>query len=214
MALGFQHPFTCTIAGPTQCGKTIFVQKLLKALPYYISPSPERIVWAYGIKSAKQFENIENSAAPQKIEFVEGIPTLDTFSADENTLLIIDDLMGDAGRSKAVADLFTKGCHHRNISVILILQNLFHQGKVMRDIHTSTNYLVLFKNPRDSTQLYSLQRQCFPNCNNYLVDAYNKACAKPYGYLIIDFHQSTPTELRVCSDIFPPSEVTIYSPQK
>jgi hypothetical protein len=29
-----------------------------------------------------------------------------------------------------VCDLFTKGSHHRNISVVLITQNLFHQGHI------------------------------------------------------------------------------------
>lgn len=210
MALGFQHPFTCTIAGPSQSGKTEFVKKMLKALPYYVTPCPERIVWAYGIRNDKQFDEIRACSEPRVVEFVEGIPSADTFNAEDRNLLIIDDLMGDAGRSKAVADLFTKGCHHRNISVILILQNLFHQGKVMRDIHTSTNYLILFKNPRDTTQLYHLQRQCFPNCNNFLLEAYKLATSEPYGYLLVDFQQTTPGPFRVCSNIFPPQELLVY----
>jgi hypothetical protein len=212
MALGFQHPFTCTIAGPSQSGKTEFVKKLLKASSLYITPGPDRIVWAYGIQNEKQFKNISAHCLPKIVEFMEGIPEPGTFNADENNLLIIDDLMGDAGRSKAVADLFTKGCHHRNVSVILILQNLFHQGKVMRDIHTSTNYLVLFKNPRDTTQLYHLQRQCFPNSNNFLLEAYKMATAEPYGYLVIDFRQTTPTQYRVSSNIFPPNDTLVYEP--
>jgi hypothetical protein len=210
MALGFQHPFTCTVAGPSQSGKTVFVRNLLKALPFYVTPCPDRIVWAHGISNEKQFEQIKNAIHPRIVEFIDGIPNLNDFNPNERNLLIIDDLMGDAGRSKSVADFFTKGCHHRNVSVILILQNLFHQGRVMRDVHTSTNYLVLFKNPRDTTQLSHLQRQCFPNSKNFLVEAYKMATSVPHGYLILDFHQNTPNQYRVCSNLFPPNELTVY----
>lgn len=214
MAFGFHHPFSCTVAGPSQSGKTVFVSKLLKALPVYVTPCPERLIWAYGIKNEKQFEFIKNLVHPRMIDFVEGIPSLDSFNPDEKSLLIIDDLMGEAGKSKEVADFFTKGCHHRNVSVILILQNMFHQGPVMRDIHTSTNYMVLFKNPRDSAQLCHLQRQCFPSNKNFLLNAYKMATSEPYGYLIVDFHQTTPNQFRVCSNIFPPGEIFIYHPLK
>lgn len=213
MALGFEHPFTCTIAGPTKSGKTVFVQKLLKAAPFYIHPAPSRIVWAYGIKNEKQENRIKLNSNDLIVDFVEGIPSIEIFSPDDNNLLIIDDLMHDAGRSKQIADLFTKGCHHYNISLILILQNLFHQAKSMRDIHTSTNYLVLFNNPRDISQIKWLERQCFPHYSDYLVDAYRKACTKkPYGYLVLDFCQTTPDQYRLVSGIFPPETLKVYTP--
>jgi hypothetical protein len=213
MALGFKHPFTCTIAGPTQSGKTEFVKKLLKCLPYYVTPCPTKVFWAYGVHNETQFKSIQN-ICPIPIEFIEGIPSLSIFSSDERNLIIFDDLMHDAGKSKLISELFTKGCHHKNISVILILQNLFHQAKVMRDIHTSTNYMVLFKNPRDSSQITNLERQCFPLNPKFLRSAYEQACKLPYGYLVIDFHQTTPDLLRLSSGIFPPEITLIYKPCK
>jgi len=47
--------------------------------------------------------------------------------------------------SKQVCELFTRASHHRNISVILITQNLFHQGRYCRDISLNAHYLVVFK---------------------------------------------------------------------
>lgn len=212
MALGFTHPFTCTIAGPTKSGKTVFVQNLLSACDYYVTPTISRIVWVYGIPNEKQFKKIRESVS-KPIEFLETIPNLEEFSPEDNNLLILDDLMHDAGNSKVVSDLFTKGCHHRNISVILILQNLFHQGKLMRDIHTSTNYLVFFNNPRDSSQIKYLERQCFPEAKKFLADAYSKACCtKPFGYIIVDFNQTTPQHYRVSSGIFPPDITRVFIP--
>jgi len=43
--------------------------------------------------------------------------------------------------------LFTRGCHHWNISVVQIVQNAFFEG--LRTSRINTHYLVLFKNPAD-----------------------------------------------------------------
>jgi GTPase SAR1 family protein len=211
MFIGLEHPFSCLIAGPSKCGKTVFLQKLIASVKAYVDPPPERIIWVYGIENSNQMKAIsEMSEIP--IEFTQTIPDINEFSEYVPTLLIIDDMMNDAGSSKTVADLFTKGCHHKNISVILVLQNLFHQGKRMRDIQTSTNYIVLFNNPRDKSTISHLSRQCFPEHKQFLTDAYNKACSKPFGYLCIDFNRTTPNNYRVSTGIFPPDIPRIFLP--
>jgi len=70
------------------------------------------------------------------------------FENPENvpTLIVLDDLM-DAAYSKKMSELFTKGSHHRNINLVLITQNVFHQGPSSRDISLNSKYIVAFKNP-------------------------------------------------------------------
>ena len=63
--------------------------------------------------------------------------------------MVIDDHMEDAGGDERIVNLFTRGSHHRNLSVIYILQNVFHQGKGSRSISLNSHYLVLLKNPWD-----------------------------------------------------------------
>jgi len=70
-------------------------------------------------------------------------------------LFILDDLVNDA-YSKEVCDLFTKGSHQRNISVILITRNLFHQGRYCRNISLNAKYLVVLKNVRDKKSVHVL----------------------------------------------------------
>jgi len=56
----------------------------------------------------------------------------------------------------AIVDLFTKGSHHKNLSVILISQN---QGRSPWSTWSlNANYIVVFKNPCDRTQIYHLTR--------------------------------------------------------
>ena len=43
----WQHPFTCIVAGPTGCGKTTFVARLLRNASEMIDPPPERVTWYY-----------------------------------------------------------------------------------------------------------------------------------------------------------------------
>ena len=66
------------------------------------------------------------------------------------SLIVLDDLM-DSAYSTKVIELFTKGSHHGKISLVLITQNLFHQGLSSRDISLNSKYIVVFKNPRDKT---------------------------------------------------------------
>jgi hypothetical protein len=66
------------------------------------------------------------------VSFVKGVPDFDN---PENlpTLIVLDDLM-DSVYSTKVSELLTTGSHHRNISLVLITQNLFHLGLSSRDI--------------------------------------------------------------------------------
>ncbi|CAH3183243.1 unnamed protein product [Porites lobata] len=68
------------------------------------------------------------------IEFVKGIPTAleqdSYFDVNKRNLIVFDDQVIDASKDKRIVNLFTRGSHHRNLSVIYIVQNLFHQGKV------------------------------------------------------------------------------------
>ena len=106
------------------------------------------------------------------IEFVKGIPTAleqdSYFDVNKRNLIVFDDQMIDASKDKRIVNLFTRGSHHRNLSVIYIVQNLFHQGKGSRSISLNSHYLVLFKNPRDKLQILTLAKQMYPGQTDFL----------------------------------------------
>ena len=74
-------------------------------------------------------------------------------------LIVLDDAMTQSGRDKRIADLFTKRSHHRNLSVICVVNSIFHQGKETRNISLNAHYIVLFKSPWDKQQISVLARQ-------------------------------------------------------
>ena len=145
----------------------------------------DRILFYYG-EWQETYQNDYRSGGGQRIEFREGVPQPNDYSrdSDKKKLIVLDDLMCESCTS-VVLDLFTKGCHHKNISVIFITQNIFHEGQNHCDLSLNSNYIVLFENPRDRAQVY--------------IDA----CTPPYSYLLLDMKQDTLDEYRFRTNIFP-----------
>ena len=139
------------------------------------------------------------------IHFVEGVPSdLESIiNPSKRNLVVIDDLMKELSNDSGITSLFTKGCHHRNLSVIFILQNIFHWDNELRDMSLNCHYLVLFKSPRDSSQINHLARQMFPGHVKYMQESFQDATSRPYGYLLRDLKPETPTGFRLRTNIFP-----------
>ena len=55
------------------------------------------------------------------------------------------------------------------------------------------HYLVLFKSPRDSSQVNHLAKQMYPGHVKYMQEAFQDATKRPYGYLLCDLKPETPT---------------------
>jgi hypothetical protein len=193
MDVRFKHPFTCIVSGPTRAGKSVFTFRLIDEANEQITPPPQQIVYCYGVYQSV-FSKYPN------VKFNEGLPDNNDFDGKKRTLLIIDDLMKEAG--EGVEQIFTKLSHHRDISVIFLTQNLFFQSKQFRTISLNTQYLIVFKNPRDASQIATLGKQMYPNGKKFLVDAFRQATDKPHGYLLIDLQADTLEKYRIRTNIF------------
>ena len=168
-----------------------------------ISPPITNIIYSYG-EWQPSYDTMKN------VKFVEGIVTLP--HCEENTLFIIDDQMADAG--KTVADLFVKGSHHKNISVVFIVQNLFHHNREMRTITLNAHYIVLFKSPRDKSAVNALASQMYPGKASFFKQVFADATKEPHSYLLIDLKQSTPDYLRLRANMFPGESHFVYVDKK
>ena len=145
------------------------------------------------------------------IEFVKGIPTdleEDWYMNEAiSNLIVVDDQMAETTNDKRILNLFTKGSHHRNLSVIFLLQNLFHQGKISQTMSLNSHYLVLFKNPRDKMQVMTLARQMYQAGTETFMRKYEEAVRRPYGYLLIDLKPSSDDRCRLKTDVLPSDPV-------
>ena len=191
----FQHPFSMLISGTSGSGKSVFTKKLVGEC---VSPKLEKVIWFYGEWQPTY------ATAPSNVTFIPGMPT----SIDEHIdgvegpkAVVFDDLMMKAADSEMLAECFTQKRHHHNLSVVLILQNLFIQGRMMRNVQLNTQYMVLLNNPRDKSQIASLARQVEPGNANKVVKAYTDATNKKYGNFLIDLKPDTPEQLRYRSQV-------------
>ena len=199
-----QHPFTCIVVGCTQSGKTVWVKSLLENAQKTISPTPQRIIWCYGQWQPSYFDMMRTMPG---IEFNQGIPedidNADYLDVSQRNLIVLDDLMAQSGKDKRISDLLTKGSHHRNLSIIYIVQNIFHQGKEMRNISLNAHYIVLFKSPRDKQQISMLARQVNPGRVQEFMRSYEDATRRPHGYLMLDLKPTTDDQQRLKTNILP-----------
>ena len=202
----FKHPFSMVVSGPSGSGKSVWTKKLL--LSSLIQPSPERIIWCYG-QWQPLYDNIRKRIP--RIEFVNGIPDhlndQHYIDVSKRNILVFDDLMTEAKCDQRIADLFTKGSHQRNISVVYLTQNLFPQGKACRDIILNTQYMVLFNNPIDRHQVATLARRIYPSTSAVFMKRFERATSYPYGHLVIDLKSDTAEKERLHTEIFDTAKI-------
>lgn len=129
------------------------------------------------------------------------------FNVSRRTLLVLDDVANTMVNNPAASKLFTQKIHHKNVSILFLLNNLYKQGKAMRDIHLNASYIIMFKNVRDTEQITLLSRQMGLR---HLSDAYNTIMSEPYQPIVLDLKSDTPDYLRVRSHILPGEEKRIY----
>lgn len=190
-----KHAFTMLVVGMTNCGKTCFTSELILKRYKIMDNAPSKVIYCYRMWNPA-FETLQRHG----VEFVKGLDNLlEIIDEIQNCILVLDDMATDAASSKEVATMFTAGMHHRNISVIMIVHNLFMQAKYMREIMLNASYLVLFRNVRDSGQVRLLESQ---TRIKGLFRAYQKATAEKYTPLLIDLLPYTPDAARLRSHIF------------
>ena len=78
MTLPLRHPFTALVAGPTGCGKTRFVFKLIEHARVIVDPPPRR-----------EYQQLFSKYP--RVTFHKGLPNLDDLDGREPTLLEIDE---------------------------------------------------------------------------------------------------------------------------
>ena len=197
-AFQFKHPSSILIAGPSGSGKTVFTTDLILNHRHLWPDTPPVVHYCHGVW--------QDSFKPLKqggVHFHEGIPESALLSKwfPKGGLLVLDDLMEEGGKDKRVLDLFTKFSHHKGITVIYLTQDLFPPGKFAKTISRNAHYVVAFKNPRDQTGIRNLLCQSFPQNWREVQDVFNKVTDRPFGYIVLDFHNQTPDSCRILSHV-------------
>lgn len=200
-------PFNCIISGASKSGKTTLVNNLLQLSEDIFTQKPKFVLCYY-----KYMQNIYTSLLGKKLineaisiddeEFTfENIREKILPHQDQGCLIIIDDSMTEI--TNDFEQIFTNLSHHHNTSVIFITQNLFYNDKSYRTMSLNADYFFIMKNARDKQQIGILAKQFCPGNSTYVIQSFTDATKSAYSYLLIDFTQDCPDQLRLRSKIFP-----------
>jgi len=124
--LPFRYPFMSIVSGPMGSGKMQFVMRLVDSADAMIEPTPRKIVY-YFAKYQPLFERYEDC-----LEFRHGMPKADAINRLTDVLVVYDNLMDEA--DERLTRIFTCKSHHRNVSVMFMVQNFFNKNQYMRSV--------------------------------------------------------------------------------
>jgi len=83
----------------------------------------------------------------------------------------------------------------------------------MRTISLNAQYIILFKNPHDSSQFIHLAKQLYPHNSRFAHEVYVDATKRPYGYILLDLRSDQDDDLRLRTNIFPGECQIVYVPK-
>ena len=208
----FESPTNIMVIGPTSSGKTTFIKDILLHRNLIFKQPPSRVVFCY--TATQSFMNDDKFSF---VEFTPSLPDIDSFNnPSEHSVLILDDMLhnlGDKRTGDAIVKLFTVDSHHRNVTIIMCIQNLFSKERRYRDLALNAHYLILFKLKRDVTQIRRLGSQLMPGESGLFADIYKSSTKKPYSYLLIDVHPRTTHDIVLRQDILPDEIETVCYPK-
>ena len=78
---------------------------------------------------------------------------------------------------------------------------MFPVGKYAKSIYCNAHYIVAFKNPRDQLGVRNVLLQSFPTTRKDSLETFHHATTRPYGYLVLDLHQTSADQQRLLSHL-------------
>ena len=170
-----------------------------------------KILYCYSVHQTLYTEMEESIP---NITFYKGIPDekyLHEFQkgqeVDSHYVMVLDDLQSSTVlESREMLHIATVLSHHMRYNVVLILQNLFGQGKYSRSILLQSAYYISLHSPRDNQVLANLSRQIFGSGRSQVIPQVmaDVSRRRRYAYVVTDLSPHSEDDrftLRSC--IFP-----------
>ena len=100
------------------------------------------------------------------------------FKNSGGSFCLIDDFGNDLKRS--TGELFNVVAKHNKIVICLLVQNLFLNNPVFREISLNASYIIVFKMIRDKKQIMSLAKQYAPAQAKAVAEMFYLMTTRPY----------------------------------
>ena len=220
--IALNSPSLLLISGVSGSGKSHLAAQLIRARRNVYTQPVKKVLFCY--RAYQQLYDELSRELGDDIVFYQGVPNLEyitDFTADSAShageyqhLIVFDDLQSSVVHSKLISEIAQIHSHHRNASVIILLQNLYAQGREARNIQLNAHYIIVFRNIRDKAQLGYLSRQIFPGHSNLIPQILDDIARRTrFAYVLIDLSPHTFNEqYRIRTKILPHEIAEIYIP--
>ena len=195
--------FKLFLSGPSGSGKTTFIVNLIRNIKD-IAKDPPKLIIYYFKEWQPKFSDLAETLNIQFLEDSDKI--IDHLSQLSTSALVIFDDMMNSQNLKTVAQLFTVHGRHLDLSLAFLSQRLFKNDEFFRQISQNSDYMIIFKNPRNTREIRTLAGQ-ITSRSLELVNIYNHATRDPYSYLFINLTQEVIPQLQYLTQIFSTSGV-------
>ena len=115
------------VVGPSGSGKTHFVVNLLSSKQIFKEPI-RNIYWLMGTDEGESGDTLKQFKTLKNIKILKGFESGWQNWPTRGDVVVIDDLFSESTKETDFNNMFTKVARHRQVTVIFITQNLFHQG--------------------------------------------------------------------------------------
>lgn len=174
-------PLRMIICGRTGSAKTQTMMNLVKVMAdtfekiYIITKNSDEPIYNWLKDKYKDSKEIEVR------EGVENLPDIDKLDKDVQSLLVMDDLVGEKNQ-KPMEQYFLRG-RKKNCSMIYITQSYYAVPKMIRN---NMSYLII-KQISNMKNLTMIARECSLGLDKkQLTDIYKHATEKTHDFLLID----------------------------
>ena len=193
------------IAGPSQCGKTSTLLKLLESKSYFFPCPPKRIMWVSGsgVCNHKLTSKILSCYPASQLFYT--LPQDLDEQVREFDFWVFDDLSSELRKNSSFTNFFTKTAHHKNCIMAYLTQNAYEQGPDATTRTRNCAYQIYFNNKADVRWIRVLGDQLLGNHRQF-ASLFHKATAEPYSCLLVDNRATTPNTEQFIGNPFFPTE--------
>lgn len=175
-------PFRMIIAGNSGSGKTQTLLNLIHNMPETF----ENIYITTKNKDEPLYNYLEDKLKDDGLKITEGLenlPDLDQMDKEQNTLIILDDLVNEpAKQQRPIADYFIRA-RKKNCSLVYISQSFYQVPKLIRD---NISYLII-KQVSSMRNLTMIARECSLGIDKKMLKKiYDDATKSKTDFLLID----------------------------
>jgi len=208
----FICPNIVAVVGPTGCGKSQLVARILRDRHELIRPPPDAVYYVYSIWQENLFAQIKQWCP--EVQFVHGVDELQRIDFNPNlcTAVVLDDQQQALLEAKEYGvNLMTTDVHHKNIIMFFICQSLFFRSRHNALVNRQASYVIMFRNKRSMFEPEQVGRQILQLKPCEVHSLYKDASSyRDYSYLLYDTNPETIEHRQLVTSILTDDDPKVF----